>query len=156
MSSPSKESKHELLWRRLEDAKLQLDLCHNFMKEIREDQAAGAISLADGNYAHGRALRAEETAVERYARSLADLKRALASERFQKDTPKDSQRNLTPREMEVLALIASGKSSKQIAVQLGIAFRTVVCHRFRLQKELQAHTAADLTRAAIRMGLVEP
>ena len=63
---------------------------------------------------------------------------------------------LTVREREVLALIASGKSSKQIAADFGIAFNTVVCHRYHIQTKLNAHNIADLTRAAMRMGLVEP
>jgi DNA-binding NarL/FixJ family response regulator len=67
----------------------------------------------------------------------------------------DGQR-LTPREREVLALIASGQSSKQIAFTLGIGFKTVVCHRYRVQTKLKARNTADLTRAAIRMGLIEP
>lgn len=62
---------------------------------------------------------------------------------------------ITRREREVLALIAGGQSSKQIAAQLGMAFRTAVCHRYRIQKKLQAHNTADLTRAALRMGLIE-
>ena len=63
---------------------------------------------------------------------------------------------LSQREREVLALVASGKSSREIASHLGIAFKTVVTHRHNLQKKLQLHKVADLTRAAIRMGLIEP
>jgi len=36
-----------------------------------------------------------------------------------------------------------------------IAYRTVVCHRYRIQTKLKAHKTADLTRAALRMGLIE-
>ena len=66
-----------------------------------------------------------------------------------------SRNAITPREREVRALIASGKSSKQVGELLGIAFKTVVCHRCRLQIKLNAHNTADLTRSAIRMGLVK-
>ena len=62
---------------------------------------------------------------------------------------------ITPRERQVLALIAAGRSSKEIACELGIAFRTAICHRYRIQKKLQAHNTADLTRAALRIGLIE-
>jgi DNA-binding NarL/FixJ family response regulator len=55
----------------------------------------------------------------------------------------------------VLGLIASGKSSRQIADHLGIAFRTVVCHRYRLQTKLKVHNTADLMRAALRMRLID-
>lgn len=63
---------------------------------------------------------------------------------------------LSHREREVLALVASGKSSREIASHLGIAFKTVTTHRQKIQKKLHLHKVADLTRAAIRMGLIEP
>ena len=68
----------------------------------------------------------------------------------------ENNQGLSGREREVLILIASGKTSRQIAPLLGIAFKTVVVHRQHLQKKLDLHRVADLTRAAIRMGLIEP
>ena len=62
--------------------------------------------------------------------------------------------HLTDRERQVLTLIAQGKTSKEIARALGIAFRTVICHRFRISKKIAARNAADFTRLAIRIGLV--
>ena len=56
----------------------------------------------------------------------------------------------------MLVLIASGKSSRQIAEELGIAFKTAVVHRHNLHTKLKVHKATDLTRAAIRMGLIDP
>ena len=63
---------------------------------------------------------------------------------------------LSQREREVLVLIASGKSSRQIAEELGIAFKTAVVHRHNLHTKLKVHKATDLTREAIRMGLIDP
>lgn len=63
---------------------------------------------------------------------------------------------LSQREREVLVLIAAGKTSREIAEQLGIAFKTVTVHRHHLHQKLHLHKAADLTRAAIRMGLIDP
>lgn len=68
----------------------------------------------------------------------------------------DANHRLSEREREVLILIASGKTSREIAALLGIAFKTAVVHRQHLQKKLDLHRVADLTRAAIRMGLIEP
>lgn len=70
--------------------------------------------------------------------------------------PETPAHALSPREHQVLILIADGKSSSQIAEELGVAFRTVVTHRFHLYKKLGVHNAVLLTRLAIRMGLVEP
>lgn len=58
----------------------------------------------------------------------------------------------TPREIEVLKLIAAGLSTKQIAVSLGISFKTASCHRSRLMDKLGIHEIAGLTRYAIRNG----
>jgi DNA-binding CsgD family transcriptional regulator len=60
----------------------------------------------------------------------------------------------TPREIEVLKLIASGLSTKQIAVSLGISFKTACCHRSRLMEKLGIHEIAGLTRYAIRNGYI--
>ena len=62
---------------------------------------------------------------------------------------------LSDREKQVLGLIASGNTSKEIAHTLGIAFRTVVSHRYNIQLKLGARNTADLTRAAIRMRLID-
>jgi|SRR5581483_3357704 len=62
---------------------------------------------------------------------------------------------LTKREVEVLRLIAEGKSTKQTAVVLGIAFRTAVCHRYRIFQKLHVHETASLVRLAVRAGLVQ-
>ena len=67
--------------------------------------------------------------------------------------PKSSQ--LTPREIEVLKLIAAGLSTKQIAVTLGITFKTTACHRSRLMDKLGIHEIANLTRYAIRKGYMQ-
>ena len=63
---------------------------------------------------------------------------------------------LTAREREVLTFIADGLSTKQIAAELGIAFKTVVTHRTRLMSKLDIHETASLTRYAIRQGLINP
>jgi DNA-binding CsgD family transcriptional regulator len=64
--------------------------------------------------------------------------------------------SLTPREREVLALIGRGKSTKQIALTLGIALSTVTSHREHIKNKLGARSVADLRRAAIRLGLINP
>ena len=63
---------------------------------------------------------------------------------------------LSPRESEVLRLIAAGRSTKEIAVALGISVKTADSHRTRLMEKLDIHEIAGLTRYAIREGLVEP
>lgn len=63
---------------------------------------------------------------------------------------------LSQREREVLQLIASGLSSKQIAMELYITEKTVAYHRQHLMKKLKVYSVAELTRYAMRAGLVAP
>jgi RNA polymerase sigma factor (sigma-70 family) len=61
---------------------------------------------------------------------------------------------LTPRQREILVLIAEGKSTKQIARALNISVKTVESHRAQLTERLDIHDVAGLVRLAIRTGLV--
>jgi len=63
---------------------------------------------------------------------------------------------LTAREQQVLQLIAEGKTTKEIAVILGVSVKTAESHRGTLMSKLDLHSAAELVRYAIRRGLVEP
>jgi DNA-binding NarL/FixJ family response regulator len=63
-------------------------------------------------------------------------------------------RTLSPREQEVLKLIASGLSNKAIAKTLNISPKTVETHRERLMNKLNLHSVAELVRYAIRTGYV--
>ena len=62
---------------------------------------------------------------------------------------------LTPREMEVLQLIAEGEANKQIAAGLTISIKTVEKHRDHLMQKLDIHDTAGLTRYAIEQGIIE-
>jgi FixJ family two-component response regulator len=61
--------------------------------------------------------------------------------------------SLTPREREVLALVAAGLMNKQIAVEIGIAEITVKIHRGHVMKKMGAKSLADLVRMAATLGI---
>jgi two-component system response regulator NreC len=63
---------------------------------------------------------------------------------------------LTTREREVLQLVAEGKTTKEIAVLLGVSVKTADAHRTRLMQKLDIHDIAGLTRYAIRHGIIQP
>ncbi len=63
---------------------------------------------------------------------------------------------LSPREREVLQLVAEGKSTKEIARLLGISFKTAESHRTRIMKKTNIHETASLVRYAVRRGLIQP
>ena len=72
-------------------------------------------------------------------------KRASAGEKH--------RRALTPREREVLQLLAEGRSTRQIAQALFISVKTVESHRRQIMEKIQIHSVAELTKFAIREGL---
>ena len=63
---------------------------------------------------------------------------------------------LGQREREVLALLAEGKSSSEIAARMHIAASTVEVHRRNIMRKLDLHSVAELTKYAIREGLTSP
>ncbi len=63
--------------------------------------------------------------------------------------------SVTKRELEVLKLIADGKSTKEVAALLGITFKTSASHRFRLLQKFGVHESVSLVRAAMRQGIIE-
>lgn len=75
---------------------------------------------------------------------------AYRSERHARSEP------LTPRERQVLQLVAEGKTTKEVASLLGISVKTADTHRSRLMNKLDIHETAGLVRYAIRSGLIRP
>jgi two-component system response regulator NreC len=63
---------------------------------------------------------------------------------------------LSPRERQVLQLIAEGKTTKEIASLPGISVKTPESHRSRIMDKLDIHDTAGLVPYAIRRGLVQP
>jgi DNA-binding NarL/FixJ family response regulator len=62
--------------------------------------------------------------------------------------------NLTPRQREVLRLVAEGRSAREIGALLRISSRTVEYHKYRLMDELNLKSSAELIRFAIKHGLI--
>ena len=69
--------------------------------------------------------------------------------------PIEGAGRLSPREMEVLQLIAEGKANKETADELRISVKTVEKHRQKVMEKLNIHDTASLTRYAIESGIIE-
>jgi two-component system response regulator NreC len=65
------------------------------------------------------------------------------------------QESLTPRELQVLQLVAEGKTTKEVASLLGVSFKTAESHRTRIMEKLDIHETAGLVRYAIRKGIIQ-
>jgi two-component system, NarL family, response regulator NreC len=63
---------------------------------------------------------------------------------------------MTPRERQILQLVAEGHTTKQVASILGVSVKTADSHRSRAMAKLDIHGVAALVRYAIRRGLIEP
>ena len=70
------------------------------------------------------------------------------------DEPGSTLAELTDREREVLQLLAEGRTAKEIAGAFGVSIKTVDTHRHHVMDKLQVESVAELTRIAIREGLV--
>lgn len=109
---------------------------------------AGAVDFLTKPFRDQDMLDAMTTAIERDrkrridAKALADLQAVFAT--------------LTPREREVLALVAAGLMNKQIAAEIGIAEITVKIHRGQVMKKMGAKSLADLVRMAEMLGVHRP
>lgn len=62
---------------------------------------------------------------------------------------------LTPREREVIQLVAEGKTTKEVASALGLSVKTAETHRTNLMRKLNLHSVADITLYAVRNGIVQ-
>jgi DNA-binding NarL/FixJ family response regulator len=87
-----------------------------------------------------------------YPAAVTALIRDRLEKGIEQDGPKDV---LTPRELEVLKLIAEAHSSKEIARMLVISIKTVERHRANILEKLGMRDRVELTRYAIRRGLIE-
>lgn len=63
---------------------------------------------------------------------------------------------LTPREREIIQLLAEGKSNKEVATTLGISVHTAETHRTNIMRKLEVHSVSELVRYAIRQNIVSP
>jgi len=112
--------------------------------------------------AHGYVVKTSEAEeLLKAIRSVAGGRDFLSSEathalmnRFHReDLSHPPPSSLSPREQQVLKLLAAGLRSSQIADELGISSGTADVHRRHIKKKLKLHTTAELTRYAIREGL---
>lgn len=108
-----------------------------------------------------RHLVAAVDALARHRVFVTDNLAALVPEAFLRAGPRSGTAGapgdrLTPREREVVQLVAEGRTSKDIAVQLGLSVRTAHAHRANIMRKLELHSISELVLYAVRNRLVQP
>jgi DNA-binding NarL/FixJ family response regulator len=128
--------------------KLLSDLreARNRLDQALKDGALQRQLVADSCRVLKETLKAVRNGTRVYGRDLPHKVQAPRAD--------EGLHRLTPREIEVLRLIAEGHSTKEIAHRLKISFKTAVSHRSHLLQKLGIHESASLVRLAIRAGLV--
>ena len=106
---------------------------------VLKDSASEELVKAIREVLHGRAY---------ITPALADrVKRALESR-------SGNNSELTPRQREVLQLLAEGRTPKEIAMLLNVSNRTIEFHKYRIMETLGLHSIAELAGYAVRMGIL--
>jgi DNA-binding NarL/FixJ family response regulator len=130
-------------------------------EEAEEDQSACRRDGDPPDHSLSRLRREIESVLEEGATAVRDsvrlrrrarrLREALQAGRPAPEAPTGT---LSRREHQVLTLIVQGMTSKEIAAELGISFKTAVTHRASIMSKLDVHEIASVVREAIRRGLV--
>ena len=139
-------------------------------EHIRAQQLSTRVVLLTMHDEPALALEAEHAGVDGYVlkdNTFEELSKAIekvaSGHRYMTPSVSENLRvfrlssggvTLSPRERDVLKLIASGLSGKAIARELGISPKTVETHRGRLMTKLNLHSVAELVRYAVQTGFV--
>ena len=123
------------------------------------EYALGALRAGAAGYLPKSAASNElKEAIETVARGetyvSSDIARKTVLEHARESQDERSLEKLTPRQREILTLMAEGNSTREIARRLKISVKTVESHRAQLMERLNIHEVAGLVLFAIRLGLI--
>lgn len=139
------------------DARILILTIHDSEQVVREVLAAGARGFLLKSDA-GRDLVAAVEALQNrrtfFTSKVAQMMLDGYLRPFE-ERENSSQQILTPREREVIQLVAEGKTTKEIATALNLSVKTAETHRTNLMRKLDLHSVADLTLYAVRNGIVQ-
>lgn len=139
------------------EARILILTIHDSEQVVREVLAAGARGFLLKSDA-GRDLVAAVEALQNRRTFFTSKVAQMMLDGYlrpQEDMHISSQPILTPREREVIQLVAEGKSTKEVAIALSLSVKTAETHRTNLMRKLDLHSVADLTLYAVRNGIVQ-
>ncbi len=129
---------------------------HEYIERVNAVGALGYMEIQMPNVLLTKAIREVAKGVPFVSPSIATRMRGdRRNPRDWEGASKHHSTHLTPREAEVLQLVAEGSANKQVAAELNISIKTVEKHRQHLMEKLNIHDTASLTRYAIAAGIIE-
>jgi DNA-binding NarL/FixJ family response regulator len=137
-------------------ARILILTIHDSAQVVREVLAAGALGFILKSDA-GRDLITAVEALQNHRSFFTSKVAQMMLDGYlrpQEETSPSDQPVLTPREREVIQLVAEGKSTKEVAIALSLSVKTAETHRTNLMRKLSLHSVADLTLYAVRNGIV--
>ena len=139
------------------DARILILTVHDSEQTIREVLSVGARGFVLKSDA-GRDLVAAVEALQSRRTFFTPRVAQLMLEGYLRPKEEGNPANqcvLTPREREVIQLVAEGKSTKEVAMALSLSVKTAETHRTNLMRKLDLHSVAALTLYAVRNGIVQ-
>jgi len=139
----------------LPEVKVIMLSMHSDRQMVTDALQAGASGYLLKDCEFEELVRAIETVVSNRTYLSPEIADILVENFVRKSSPSESSASsiLTPREREVLQLLAEGKSTKEIATSLCLSTKTVETHRRQMMEKLNIYTVAHLIKFAIRKGL---
>jgi len=138
------------------DTRVLILTMHDSDQVVREVLAAGAVGFLLKSDA-GRDLVAAVEALQHRRTFFTTKVAQLVLEGYLHPAPDADHASrgvLTPREREVIQLLAEGKTTKEVATTLNLSVKTAETHRTNLMRKLDLHSVVDLTLYAVRNGIV--
>jgi DNA-binding NarL/FixJ family response regulator len=127
-----------------------------YIEQVMAAGAAGYLLKQSSLAALAKAIRQVHAGNTFFSPAIASRMSARSGKSVARKGHQEKQlTSLSPREREVLQLVAEGAPSKQIAADLGISIKTVEKHRHQLMKKLHIHHTAGLTRYALEARIIE-
>ena len=126
------------------------------IREVLDVGARGYVLKTDANRDLVTAVNAVRSNKTFFTAKVAQMVlEGYLDKKPRKDPVGPANGRLTPRQREIVQLLAEGKSSKEVAVALGLSVKTAETHRANIMRRLDCHSVSELVRYAVRNDIIE-
>jgi DNA-binding NarL/FixJ family response regulator len=126
------------------------------IREVLDVGARGFVLKADANRDLVTAVNAVRSNKTFFTAKVAQIVLdGYLDKKPRKQDANAPKSRLTPRQREIVQLLAEGKSSKEVAVALGLSVKTAETHRANIMRRLDCHSVSELVRYAVRNNIID-